>query len=63
MVIDDDDRDFVAQLVEGLEQLFHDSRGQTLEWLVQQQDAGIAGQGTGHGHHLLFAAGQIVGRG
>src|ERR1700760_3880883 len=60
MVIDDDDGDFLAQPVEGFEQLFHYRRRQPLEWLVEQQHPYVARQRPRPSAHLLFAAGEIV---
>ena len=62
VMVDDQDRDLVAQLVESLEQLFDDRRREALEGLVEQQHAGVARERTRHRHHLLLAARQVVGR-
>ena len=62
MMIDDDDRDLLAQPVERLEQLLDDGGSKSLEWLIEQQHSHVTGQRTRHRHHLLFAAGQIVRR-
>src|SRR5262245_47088915 len=61
-MIDDDDRNLATELVEAFEQLFDDRRRQSFEWLVEEKDAHIAGQRAGNRHHLLLAAGQVVGR-
>src|SRR5688572_2759068 len=62
MVIDEDDRHLVAELVEALEELLDDGGGESLERLVEQEDADVARQGAGDGHHLLLAARQEIGR-
>ena len=56
MMVDDDDRDLLAQLVEALEQLLDHGRRQTLERLVEQKHANVAGQRARNRHHLLLAA-------
>src|SRR5258705_7849465 len=60
MVIDDDDRDFLAQPVEGFEQLLHYGWSKTLEGLIEQQYAYVARQRAGHRNHLLFASRKII---
>src|SRR6266436_2248299 len=62
IVIDDDDGDFLAQAIEGFEQLFDHGRRQTLERLIEQQYPDVAGQRAGDRHHLLLAAGKIIRR-
>ena len=62
VVVDDDDRDLVAQLVEALEQLLDDRRREALEGLVEQEHAHVAGERARDRHHLLLAAGEVVGR-
>ena len=62
MVIDDDDGDFLAQPVEGLEQLLDHGRRQALEGLVEQQHPHVARQRARHRDHLLLAAGEIIRR-
>ena len=49
-------------LSNALEQLLDDGRREALERLVEQQHAHVAGQRAGDRHHLLLAAGEIVGR-
>src|SRR6266481_1415789 len=60
IVIDDDDGDFLAQPIEGLEQLFHHGRRQALEGFIEQQRPHVARQRARHRHHLLLAAGEII---
>ena len=62
VVVDDDDRDLVAQLVEGLEQFLDHRRRQALEGLVEQQHLRVAGERPRHRDHLLLAARKVVGR-
>src|SRR6478609_5067067 len=62
VVIDDDDGDFLAQTIEGFEQLLHDRRRQALEGLVEQQNPNVARQRAGDRNHLLLAAGEIIRR-
>src|SRR5450755_3390375 len=62
IVIDDDDGDFLAQAIEGFEQLLDHGRRQALERLVEQQYPHVARQRAGHRHHLLLAAGKIIRR-
>src|SRR5450631_1960332 len=61
IVIDDDDGDFLAQAIEGFEQLLDHGRRQALKRLIEQQYPHVAGQRAGHRHHLLLSAGEIVG--
>src|SRR3954447_4328985 len=62
VVVDDDDGDFFAQAVEGLEQLLDHGRREPLERLVQQQHPHVAGQRARDRDHLLLAAGKIIRR-
>ena len=62
MMVDDDDRDLVPELVEAFEQLLDHRRRQALERLIQQQHAHVARQSARDRHHLLLAAGEIIGR-
>ena len=49
-------------LSNALEQLLDDGRREALERLVEQQHAHVAGQRARDRHHLLLAAGEVVGR-
>ena len=62
VVIDDHDRHFVPQLVEGHEELLDHRRREAFERLVEQQHPRVAGQRARHRDHLLLAARKIVGR-
>src|SRR4051812_27645722 len=62
IVVDDDDGDFLAQPVEGFEQLLDHCGRQALERLVEQQHPHIAGQRARHRDHLLLATGKIIRR-
>src|SRR3954471_16376219 len=60
VMIDDHHGDLIAQPVERLEQLLGDRGRQALEWLVEKQQAYVAGKRARHRHHLLLAAREIV---
>src|SRR5215475_3534603 len=61
MMVDDDYRDLMPKPIERLEQFLRDGRGESFEWLIEQQHAHVAGQGARDSDHLLFAPRQIVG--
>src|SRR5215212_1800381 len=61
-MVDDHNRDFAPELVEALEELLDHGRRETLERLVEQKDAHVAGQGAGDSHHLLLAAREKIRR-
>ena len=56
MVIDEDDRHLVAELVEALEELLDDRRGEALEGFVEEKHADLSGKRPRDRHHLLLAA-------
>src|SRR4051812_45350468 len=60
VMVDDDDGDFLAQAIERLEQLLDHGGRQTLERLIEQQHADVAGQCAGDCDHLLLAPGEII---
>src|ERR1700733_10674582 len=60
MMIDDDDGDFLAQPIEGFEQLLDHGRRKPLKRFVQQQHPYVARERAGHRDHLLLAAGEII---
>src|SRR3954464_9554669 len=62
IVVDNDDGDFLAQPVEGFEQLLDHCGRQALERLVEQQHPHVAGQRARHRDHLLLATGKIIRR-
>src|SRR3954470_14428644 len=62
VVVDDDDRDLAAELVEALEELLDDGRSEALEGLVEEEHAHGAGERARDRDHLLLAAGEEVGR-
>src|SRR5262245_66020129 len=62
MVVDDDDGNFPAKLVEALEQLLDYGGCEPFERFVQQQHSYVSRQRARYRHHLLLAARQIVGR-
>src|SRR3954462_776111 len=63
VMVDDDDRDLVAELIEALEELLDDGRREALERLVEEEHAHVAGERAGDRHHLLLAAGEEIGGG
>jgi hypothetical protein len=62
VVFDDQDRHVNAQRVECFEELEHDRGRKPLERLVQQKELDVARERARDGNHLLFAAGEIIGR-
>src|SRR3712207_3273893 len=63
VMVDNDDRNLMAELVETLEELLDDSRSKTFEGLVQEQHLHVAREGACDRHHLLLAAGEKIRRG
>lgn len=45
---------FTGDVGYGLEQIFRDDGGQTLQWLVEQQQTWVQLQRMAHRQHLLF---------
>src|SRR5262249_50226996 len=62
MVVDDDDRDLPPQRVEAFERLLDDRRRQTLERLIEEQHADVAGSVPRPPHHRLPSAGKKTAR-
>src|SRR3712207_9505725 len=63
VMVDNDDRNLMAELVETLEKLLDDGWSKTLEGLVQEQHLDVAREGACDCHHLLLAAGKEIRRG
>src|SRR5258708_6796975 len=61
VVLDDEDRDLAAQLIERLEHFLHHRRREPLERLVEEQQAHVARKRARDRHHLLFATPEHVG--
>src|SRR5262249_25069524 len=61
MVINNQDRYLVAQLVEGLEKLLDYGWRQTLEGFVEKQHTRVARKGARDSNHLLLSTRKIVG--
>src|SRR5207244_5015527 len=53
IMLDDEDGDLAPQLVERLEDLLDDGRGESLEGLVEEEQLHVAGQRTRDRDHLL----------
>src|SRR5262249_35377637 len=62
IVLNDHDRQILAQPVERLEQLEDDRWRQALERLVEQQEPHVARECARDSDHLLLAAGEIIRR-
>src|ERR1700674_1974571 len=62
MMIDDDDGDLLAQLVEALEKLLDHRRCQAFERLIEQKHTNVTRQRARNGNHLLLAAGKEIRR-
>src|ERR1700687_1540943 len=63
VVLDDEDRNHAAQLIERFEHVLDHGRGKPLEGLIEHQELHVARERACNRHHLLLASRKLVGLG